>query len=72
MGIHLITSLWTELGNELRRYRVQLKLSCRVTVAALFSLAFAQLLQLPLPPLGGVDSRHRHADQRRQVGKGDP
>ena len=49
MGIHLITSLWTELGNELRRYRVQLKLSCRVTVAALFSLAFAQLLQLPLP-----------------------
>ncbi len=38
MGIHLITSLWMELGNELRRYRVQLKLSCRVTVAALFRL----------------------------------
>ena len=33
----------------LRRHRVQLALSIRVTIAALVALALAQLLQLPLP-----------------------
>ena len=33
----------------LRRHRVQLALSIRVTIAALVALALAQLLRLPLP-----------------------
>jgi len=43
------TELWTGLRALMRRRRVQLALSVRVTIAALASLALAQLLQLPLP-----------------------
>jgi uncharacterized membrane protein YccC len=41
--------LWTGLRALVRRRRVQLALSIRVTIAALASLALAQLLHLPLP-----------------------
>jgi len=41
--------LWTGLRALVRRRRVQLALSIRVTIAALASLALAQLLYLPLP-----------------------
>jgi uncharacterized membrane protein YccC len=44
-----ITRLWTAFRTLVRRRRVQLALSIRVTIAALVSLALAQLLQLPLP-----------------------
>lgn len=44
-----ITNLWTRTRDLLRRYRAQVKLSLRVTVAALLSLALAQAAQLPLP-----------------------
>lgn len=40
---------WTRLGALIRRHRVQLALSIRVTIAALVSYVLAQLLQLPLP-----------------------
>ena len=41
--------LWTGLRTLVRRRRVEIALSIRVTTAAVASLAFAQLLQLPLP-----------------------
>jgi uncharacterized membrane protein YccC len=41
--------LWQQLGGWLSRHGVQLGLTLRVTVAAVASLAIAQLLQLPLP-----------------------
>lgn len=44
-----ITRLWTGLRALVRHHRVQLALSIRVTIAALVSLALAQLLHLPLP-----------------------
>jgi len=44
-----ITRLWRGLRALVRRRRVQLALSIRVTIAALASLALAQFLQLPLP-----------------------
>ena len=44
-----ITRLWTGLCALVRHHRVQLALSIRVTIAALASLALAQLLHLPLP-----------------------
>jgi uncharacterized membrane protein YccC len=44
-----ITRVWTGLRAQLRQHRVQLRLSFRVTVAALSSLALAQFLHLPLP-----------------------
>ena len=44
-----ITRLWTAFRTLVRHRRVQLALSIRVTIAALVSLALAQLLQLPLP-----------------------
>ncbi len=44
-----ITRLWRELSARVRYRRGQLALSIRVTIAALVSLALAQLLQLPLP-----------------------
>ena len=44
-----ITRLWTGLRALVRYHRVQLALSIRVTIAALVSLALAQLLHLPLP-----------------------
>ncbi len=44
-----IASLLSGFRAQLRRHRAQLKLSFRVAVAALLSLALAQLLQLPLP-----------------------
>jgi uncharacterized membrane protein YccC len=40
---------WTRLRVFVRHRRAQLTLSLRVTIAALVALAFAQLLQLPLP-----------------------
>jgi len=43
------TRLWTGLRALAQHRRVQLALSLRVTIAALASLALAQLLQLPLP-----------------------
>jgi uncharacterized membrane protein YccC len=43
------TRLWTGLRGLVRQRRVQLALSIRVTIAALVSLALAQLLELPLP-----------------------
>jgi uncharacterized membrane protein YccC len=43
-------SRWrVELRGLMRRHRVQIALSVRVTVAALTALALAQLLELPLP-----------------------
>ena len=47
--VRRITSLWTGLRAQLRHHRVQLRLSFRVTVAALVSLALAQFLHLSLP-----------------------
>jgi uncharacterized membrane protein YccC len=44
-----ITSLWSGFSARLRHYRAQLRLSLRVTVAALLSLALGQLVQLPFP-----------------------
>jgi uncharacterized membrane protein YccC len=44
-----ITNLRTGLRGFVRHRRVQLALSIRVTIAALASLALAQLLHLPLP-----------------------
>jgi uncharacterized membrane protein YccC len=44
-----IPTLWRGLRALVRRHRVQLALSIRVTIAALAALALAQLLQLPLP-----------------------
>ena len=44
-----IISLWRGFWAQLRHYRAQLRLSFRVAVAALLSLALAQFLQLPLP-----------------------
>ena len=44
-----ITNLWTGLRAFVRHRRVQLALSIRVTIAALASLALAQLLHLPWP-----------------------
>ena len=41
--------LWQKLGSWVSRHGVQLGLTLRVTVAAVASLAIAQLLQLPLP-----------------------
>jgi uncharacterized membrane protein YccC len=41
--------LWQQLGSWVSRHGVQLGLTLRVTVAAVASLAIAQLLQLPLP-----------------------
>jgi uncharacterized membrane protein YccC len=43
------TGFWTGLRGLVRRRRVQLALSLRVTIAALVALVLAQLLQLPLP-----------------------
>jgi uncharacterized membrane protein YccC len=47
--VRRIARLLRRLPGFLRRYRVQLALSIRVTIAALAALALAQLLQLPLP-----------------------
>ena len=44
-----ISRLWRSLRAFVRRRRVQLALSIRVTIAALVALALAQFLQLPLP-----------------------
>jgi uncharacterized membrane protein YccC len=44
-----IRRLWRDLRALVRRHRVQLALSIRVTFAALIALALAQFLQLPLP-----------------------
>jgi uncharacterized membrane protein YccC len=41
--------LWTLFNAWLRRHRVSLRLSLRITIAALLTLAFAQILKLPLP-----------------------
>ena len=49
MIVRRTTRLWTELRALVHHRRVQLALSLRVTIAALASLALAQLLQLPLP-----------------------
>jgi uncharacterized membrane protein YccC len=43
------TGLWTRLRAVARERRLQLALSIRVTIAALVSLALAQVLQLPSP-----------------------
>jgi uncharacterized membrane protein YccC len=47
--VRRIARLLRKLPGFLRRHRVQLALSIRVTIAALAALALAQLLQLPLP-----------------------
>jgi uncharacterized membrane protein YccC len=47
--VRRIARHWARLPPLLRRHRVQLALSIRVTIAALVALALAQLLQLPLP-----------------------
>ena len=44
-----IVSFWMGFCAWLRQHRAQLRLSFRVAVAALLSLALAQFLQLPLP-----------------------
>ncbi len=44
-----IAMLWTGLNNLLRHHRVQLRLSLRVTVAALLSLALARFFHFSLP-----------------------
>ena len=44
-----ITKLWSSFSAQLRHYRAQVRLSLRVAVAALLSLALAQLIHLPLP-----------------------
>lgn len=44
-----IISRWRGFCAQLRHYRAQLRLSFRVAVAALLSLALAQFFQLPLP-----------------------
>ena len=44
-----ITNLWSGFSAQLRHYRAQVRLSLRVAVAALLSLALAQLIHLPLP-----------------------
>jgi uncharacterized membrane protein YccC len=48
-SVRAISTLATVLRAVVRRRRVQLALSIRVTIAALVALALAQLLQLPLP-----------------------
>jgi uncharacterized membrane protein YccC len=47
--VRAITTLARVLRADVRRRRVQLALSIRVTIAALIALALAQLSQLPLP-----------------------
>ncbi len=47
--VRRIARLWVRLRAFVRHRRVQLALSLRVTIAALASLALAQLLHLPLP-----------------------
>src|SRR5580700_3412182 len=49
VSVKRITRLWRSLRAFVRRCRVQLALSIRVTIAALVALALAQFLQLPLP-----------------------
>jgi uncharacterized membrane protein YccC len=44
-----ITGMWTSICGFLRRHRVQLALSVRVTIAALAALLLAERLQLTLP-----------------------
>lgn len=44
-----ITTLWTGLRAQLQHHRVHLRLSFRVTAAALMSLALAQFFRFPLP-----------------------
>ena len=44
-----IKGLWSGLRGFLRHYRVQLRLSFRVAVAALAALTLAQFMHLPLP-----------------------
>ena len=44
-----ITGMWTNICGFLRRHRVQLALSVRVTIAALAALLLAERLQLTLP-----------------------
>ena len=44
-----IKSVWSRFRGQIRRNRAQLKLSFRVAVAALLSLALAQFFKLPLP-----------------------
>ena len=48
-SVRRITRLWIELCASVRHSRVELTLSVRVTIAALVSLALAQVLQLRLP-----------------------
>lgn len=44
-----VTGMWASIGGFLRRHRVQLALSVRVTIAALAALLLAERLQLTLP-----------------------